>query len=69
MRASVNQNRCAACGLCARTCPEVFQIDESSLARAVPKEVPAELESVCHDVADLCPVDAIRLVGHPVLVA
>ncbi|WP_367924401.1 ferredoxin [uncultured Ruthenibacterium sp.] len=51
---------CIGCGLCADTCPEVFQMIEY---RAQPKvsTVPAKWANNVQQAADTCPVSAIEL--------
>lgn len=51
---------CIGCGLCAATCPEVFFMDGSGVARAVEAEVPAEAAAGAAEARDGCPVSAIE---------
>ena len=60
MKARVNQELCVGCGLCASMNPEVFQMDENSLATAV-KET--EDETLLQESIDSCPVSAISKEG------
>jgi ferredoxin len=62
MEAFVNQDTCVGCGLCADTCPEVFEM-EDNVARVKVDEVPSEAAAKCKDAAEACPVDAITLEG------
>jgi ferredoxin len=52
------EDSCTACGLCAETCPEVFEMG-SEIAIVVADEVPPDLEDTAHQAADECPVEAI----------
>ena len=52
------EDTCTACGLCADTCPDVFEMG-SDIAQVTVEEVPAELEGAVHQAADECPVEAI----------
>jgi ferredoxin len=61
MKASVDES-CTACGLCAETCPEVFELpDDADTARVIVDVVPPEAEESCREAADNCPVEAIIL--------
>lgn len=59
MKAYVNEN-CIGCGMCAGSCPEVFQMNDAGVAEAITDSVPAELESTVFDAIDNCPVQAIE---------
>jgi ferredoxin len=60
MRATVDEETCIGCGLCAETCPEVFEmVDEK--ARAKMDEVPDEFAETCREAAEDCPVEAILI--------
>ena len=61
MKASVDES-CTACGLCAETCPEVFQLGEDAdIAKVIVDIVPSEVEDSCREAAEGCPVDAIHI--------
>ncbi len=60
MKVSVDKDACTGCGLCADTCPEVFEIDDS-LAKVKAAEVPASALKTCREAADNCPVECIAL--------
>jgi len=60
MKASVNDD-CTGCGLCAETCPEVFELGEDEMAIIIADPVPPNLEPSCREAAEDCPVDAITL--------
>ena len=60
MRAIVDEETCIGCGLCAETCPEVFEmVDE--MARTKMDEVPDEFAETCREAAEDCPVEAILI--------
>ena len=60
MRAIVDEEVCIGCGLCAETCPEVFEmVDEK--ARAKMDEVPEGFAETCREAAEDCPVEAIQI--------
>jgi len=60
MKAAVDQETCVGCGLCADTCPTVFNMD-GDIVNVLVDEVPADAEMECKDAADLCPVEAISI--------
>ena len=60
MRYYIEKDDCISCGMCARTCPEVFFMDEDGKAAAIEEDAP-ESALVMADVAkDFCPGEAIK---------
>jgi ferredoxin len=59
MRARI-EDSCTACGLCADTCPDVFEMGDD-IARVVVDTIPAELEESVLLAAEECPVEAIAI--------
>ncbi|MGI6318991.1 MAG: ferredoxin [Firmicutes bacterium] len=59
MKAYVNEE-CILCGLCADTCPDVFELGEEK-AEVIVDEVPEEQEECCREAAEGCPTDAIEI--------
>jgi len=60
MRAIVDEETCIGCGLCAETCPEVFEMnDDKALVKVNP--VPANVQETCKEAAENCPVEAIKI--------
>jgi ferredoxin len=61
LKATVDDS-CTACGLCADTCPEVFEVPEDAdIAQVKVDTVPESAEEACREAAEGCPVDAIHL--------
>lgn len=60
MRAFVNAEICAGCGLCPNTCPIVFTM-EGEVAAVKVEIVPPEAEATCREVMENCPLDAISI--------
>ena len=57
MKVSI-EDTCTACGLCADTCPDVFEMGDD-IAEVVVEQVPPEFEDAVLQAADECPVEAI----------
>lgn len=52
------EDTCTACGLCADTCPEVFEMGDD-IAEVIADVVPPEFEEATQQAVDECPVEAI----------
>jgi len=58
MRVTVDEETCIGCGLCAETCPEVFEMDDDK-ARVKVDQVPDDVGDACREAVENCPVEAI----------
>lgn len=61
MKASIDRDGCIGCGLCADTCPAVFQMGDDGLAEVIVDIVPASEEGLAQEAADGCPVSVITI--------
>jgi len=60
MRVTVDEETCIGCGLCAETCPEVFEMDDDK-ARVKVDQVPDDVGDACREAVENCPVEAIYI--------
>lgn len=51
---------CIGCGLCAGACPEVFEMTDEGLAKAIEDDVDGALLESALDAQSGCPVSAIE---------
>lgn len=61
MKPVVDEDLCIGCGACEDECPEVFQLDDSSISRVITPSPGPELYGCVRDACDSCPVDAITI--------
>lgn len=61
MNASINRDGCIGCGLCAGTCPEVFQMADDGLAEVYLDPVPDNLGDSALQAMNECPVSVITV--------
>ena len=61
MKVRVDPTLCTGCGPCVDICPEVFEIDQDSVAIVKVNQIPADLEKACREAADNCPTEAIEI--------
>jgi len=59
MKVTVDEETCIGCGLCAETCPEVFEMNDDK-ARVKVGEVPEDVSDSCKEAIENCPVEAIQ---------
>ena len=50
-----------SCGLCEKTCPEVFRMADDGLAEVYVEEIPEDSEEMAHEAAESCPVSVIHI--------
>ncbi|MDP8265950.1 MAG: ferredoxin [Candidatus Aceula meridiana] len=60
MKVKVDRDVCIGSGGCAKSCPEVFRMEDGKATVYVP-EVPSALEDKCKSVAQGCPSGAIKI--------
>jgi len=58
MIAIIDKEACVGCGICADTCPEVFEMQDG-VAVVIADVVPKAAEDTCKEAASNCPVQAI----------
>lgn len=61
MKATIDREGCISCGLCASTCPEVFQMADDGRAEVCADPVPESVEDAAAEVRDSCPVSVIMI--------
>jgi len=60
MRAIVDKDLCTGCGLCANTCPEVFEL-EGDVATVKVDTIPENAVDSAKEAEQNCPVEAIKI--------
>ena len=60
MKAVIDQEGCVGCGLCADTCPEVYEMD-GSVAKVIAEPIPEEALESCKEAVSACPVEVITM--------
>ena len=60
VKARVNEN-CIGCGLCVSTCPQVFEMTDEGVAKAMEGTLPADVAGAALDAQSGCPVGAIEI--------
>ena len=61
MKAKLDRSGCISCGLCAETCPEVFEMADDGIAKVHQENVPEEVEDRAIEAQDGCPVSVITV--------
>jgi len=57
-KVTVDSATCVGCGLCEQSCPEVFEVQGDGIAHVKAQSC---AEHNLKEVADLCPVNAIKI--------
>lgn len=60
MKAKIDKDACTGCGLCADTCPDVFEVSDD-VATVKVEEIPASLVDCAKQAAEECPGEAIKI--------
>jgi len=60
MRVIIDEETCIGCGLCAETCPDVFEMKDDK-ATVKMDEVSDDLADACREADEECPVEAIQI--------
>jgi ferredoxin len=61
MKAYIEREGCISCGLCAETCPEVFEIAPDGFAEVHAGDVPEKAEERAVEAQENCPVSVITV--------
>ena len=61
MKAEIDRSGCIGCGLCAGTCPEVFEMDTDGLAKVILEEIPEASQDAAVEASEGCPVGVISV--------
>ncbi len=60
MEVTIDRGGCIGCGMCAGTCPEVFELASDGLAQVI-AQPDAATEDAARQAAENCPVSVIYL--------
>lgn len=59
MKVKVDKNLCIGCGACQAIVPEVFELEDDGLAKAIDEEISNDLKDDVTDALEGCPTSAI----------
>jgi ferredoxin len=60
MKVIVDQDACIGCNLCVEMCPDIYCMEDDKAMVYVPF-ISSDLEDLCKQAADSCPVNAINI--------
>ncbi|HHW18331.1 MAG TPA: ferredoxin [Firmicutes bacterium] len=60
-KVTVDKDLCIGCGLCADTCPDVFQLEDDGKAGVKSQDAANANLSCAKDAASTCPTEAIKV--------
>ena len=61
MKARVNPDLCSGTGLCATTCPQVFELNDNGMSTVKVDQIPTDAQQSCKQAAKNCPTEAISI--------
>ena len=61
MKARVNPDLCSGTGLCATTCPQVFELNDNGMSAVKVDQIPTDAQQSCKQAAGNCPTEAISI--------
>lgn len=61
MKAEIDRSGCIGCGLCAGTCPEVFEMAADGLAEVILDPIPEASQNAAVEASEGCPVGVISI--------
>ena len=61
MKATIDESLCIGCGLCADTCPHVFEMRDDGFSHVLVEPVPLEQQNCTFEAVEICPVTAISV--------
>lgn len=61
MRAKIDKETCAGCGLCVQICPAVFEMDDDKAITGEDPVSETEADNI-KDAAESCPTEAILII-------
>ncbi len=56
----VDEDTCLGCGQCEEVCSDVFKLEDEK-AKVILDEIPEDLQDLCREAEEICPVSAITI--------
>ena len=63
MKVAVDYDSCAATGVCAQVCPDVFEVRKDGYLYVLIEEPPESMRKAVMEAAESCPTEAITVEG------